>query len=80
MAYRTLMARRPNENESARLYIRPSVQVVRYLDQLARIGIHGTTRSEVAKTLVSMGIERLVREGLVRVDDSTHPNGTDGTP
>ena len=59
------MARERNKNESARLYIRPSAAVVSYLEELARLGVHGTTPSEVAKTLVGNEIERLMRDGVL---------------
>ena len=61
------MARAPNENDSSRLYVRTSAEVAAYLGQLAEIGIHGTTRSEVAKTLIGYEIERLLREGVLQV-------------
>lgn len=59
------MPREPNENESARLYIRPSANMRAYLEELARLGVHGTTASEVAKTLVGYEIERLMREDIL---------------
>ena len=42
-----------------------SEEVASYLDDLSRLGIHGKNRSEVARTLVSQGIERLIREGFL---------------
>ena len=59
------MAREPNKNESARVYIRPSAANAGYLEELARLGVHGTTPAEVAKTLVGYEIERLIREGIL---------------
>lgn len=61
------MPRSPNENETSRISIRPSAEVGAYLDELAVIGIHGKTRSEVAKTLLGNEIERLVREGVLHI-------------
>jgi len=61
------MARRPNKNNSATILIRPSAEVAFYLDELASIGIHGKTRAEVAKTMVGTEVERLIREGIVRL-------------
>jgi len=56
--------RLPNRNTTARIYVRPSKQVEGYLQDLAGIGIHGSTPSEVAKKLIENEIERLIREGF----------------
>jgi len=61
------VARDPNENGTARVDIRPSEEIAAYLDQLATMGIHGKTRSEVARTLVGYEIERLIREGILKL-------------
>ena len=61
------MPRDPNENGTVRIDIRPSQEIGAYLDQLAGIGIHGKTRSEVARTLVGYEIERLVRDGILKL-------------
>jgi hypothetical protein len=61
------MPRRRNENDTSRISIRPSTEVAAYLDQLAEVGIHGKTRSEVARTLVGNEVERLVREGILQI-------------
>ena len=59
--------RDPNENGTARVDIRPSEEIAAYLDQLVAIGIHGKTRSEVARILVGYEIERLLREGILKL-------------
>jgi hypothetical protein len=59
------MARPPNESESIRVEFRCSREVAGYLDTLARHGVHGKNRSEVAKTLVGWEIERLIREAFL---------------
>lgn len=59
------MARTPNANESSRLYLRPSSEVEAYLEELARIGIHGKTKSEVAKTLVGNSVVELINAGFL---------------
>jgi len=56
-----------SENGSVRVDIRISEEVAAYLDQLTLIGIHGKTRSEVARTLIGYEIERLIREGIVKL-------------
>ncbi len=61
------MARERNENGTVRVDIRPSAEVAAYLDDLVALGIHGKTRSEVARALVGYEIERLIREGLLKI-------------
>ncbi len=61
------MPRRPNKHKTVLVTIRSSEEVAAYLDALARVGIHGKTQSEVAKTLVGNEIERLIREGIIRL-------------
>ena len=65
MWYSSAVARVPNENGSSRLHLRPSAEVEAYLDALARIGVHGKTRSEVAKTLVGNAIVELINSGFI---------------
>ena len=65
------MPRKPNENKAGRVFISPSAEVVRYLEELAKIGIHGKTAAEVAKTLIGYEIERLVREGILKIRSSS---------
>jgi hypothetical protein len=67
------MPRSPNENETSRISIRASAEVGAYLDELAVIGIHGKTRSEVAKTLLGNEVERLIRDGLLGVRRGADP-------
>jgi glycine cleavage system aminomethyltransferase T len=51
--------------QTHRLGVRFSTRVATYLEELARLGIHGTTAPEVAKKLVENEVERLVREGFL---------------
>ena len=57
--------------EGTRINVRASEEVVAYLDELAQIGIHGKTRTEVAKTLISVGVERLIRDGFLKLRTAT---------
>lgn len=52
-------------DDPKRIYITPSAEIMAYLDELAEIGIHGKTRSEVAKTFVGTEVERMIREGII---------------
>ncbi len=60
-------------NDAKRVYVRPSDEMVRYLDDLVGIGIHGKTRSEVAKTLLQSSVERLIKDGLLKLRTSSRP-------
>ena len=53
------------KNDGHRINIRITSEIIDYLDQLVAIGIHGKTKSEVAKSLISNELERLVRVGLI---------------
>ena len=55
------------DKDNTRIYIRPSQEIVQYLDELAALGIHGKTRTEVAKTLVGNEIERLIEKGFLQI-------------
>lgn len=61
------MSRKPNAHRTSRVVVSPSAEVVTYLEELARIGIHGKTTAEVAKTLIGYEIERLIREGVIKM-------------
>ncbi len=49
-----------------RVSISPSPQVSAYLAQLARLGVHGDTPTEVVEHLLSRELERLVAEGILK--------------
>lgn len=55
------------KNENYRINIRTSPEISGFLEQLVTIGIHGKTKSEVAKALISNEIERFIRDGLIRL-------------
>ena len=54
-------------SDSSRVALRPSSQVVMYLDELVEIGIYGKTRTEVVDGMVSREIERLIRDGVLKL-------------
>jgi hypothetical protein len=59
--------RQPNLSETTRVAVSLSSELAAYLDDLVEIGIHGKTRSEVAKSLISVEAERLIRDGFLRL-------------
>lgn len=67
MMYCCVMGRgRPtSESDCVRCDIRPSSEQAAYLDDLARLGLYGKTRTEVARYLVVHGLERLVQAGIL---------------
>jgi hypothetical protein len=46
--------------------LRPSPQMIAYLEELAHQGIIGKTPTEVAEGLISREIERLIREKYLK--------------
>lgn len=61
------MARPLNKVETTRVTFSPSAEVVAYLDELARLGIHGKTRADVVNTMVVREVERLIKEGFLQL-------------
>ena len=50
-----------------RINLRVQPKFHAYLEELARLGIHGDNPTEVAKVLLTLQVERLVREGFIKV-------------
>ena len=55
------------KKENKRVAISATPEIMNYLEDLASIGIHGKTPTEVAKTLLSNEIERLIREDIIQL-------------
>lgn len=64
------MARSKNQIETTRVTFSPSTEVVAYLDDLVRVGIHGKARADVVNIMVVREIERLIREGFLKLKSS----------
>jgi len=63
--YTRLVPKKPRDGE--RINVRISLQLNRYLADLADLGLHGTTRSDVARALLTNEVERLIREGFIKI-------------
>ena len=61
------MARQKNLVETARLTFSPSAEIVMYVDDLVRLGIHGKGRSEVVNSMIVREVERLIKEGFLQL-------------
>jgi hypothetical protein len=66
------MPKKPPEGE--RLNIRMSSALHAYLGDLSDLGLHGDTRSDVARTLLAGQVERLIREGFIKLRLPTSGN------
>jgi hypothetical protein len=45
-----------------------------YLDQLSKLGTHGTSIPDVAKTLIEEGIRQAIKEGFVQRTRAGEPS------
>ena len=45
----------------------PSAEVVGYVDDLVRLGIHGKGRADVVNAMVVREVERLIKEGFLEL-------------
>jgi hypothetical protein len=59
------MARPKNSIESTKVAITIPKPVHARLERLARLGLHGSTPTEVAKYLVVRGLDDLMRSGVL---------------
>ncbi len=56
-----------SDNGNKRVSISASSEIRYYLEELAELGIHGKTPTEVAKSLISNEIERLIKDGILKI-------------
>ena len=59
------MPNRRNLAQSARLQVTTTPEVVECLEAIARTGLYGKSRAEIADRLVSEGIRRLIGDGII---------------
>ena len=53
---------RPQIPDKTRIVVAGNAQIAAFLDRLAKTGLYGATRAEVAKTLITDSIKRLIDE------------------
>ena len=46
-----------------------------YLDQLSKLGTHGTSVPDVAKTLIEEGIRQAIKDGFLKQRPAAGPSG-----
>lgn len=61
------VARAKNLVETTRLTFSPSAEIVSYVDDLVRLGIHGKGRADVVNAMVVREVERLIKEGFLQL-------------
>ena len=64
---KSVVARTKNLVETTRLTFSPSAEIVAYVDDLVRLGIHGKGRADVVNALVVREVERLIKEGFLQL-------------
>lgn len=65
------MPRSKNLVETSRVTFSPSAEIVSYIDDLVRLGIHGKGRADVVNSLIAREIERLIKEGFLQLRKSS---------
>ncbi|MGB9121962.1 MAG: hypothetical protein WCE73_15170 [Candidatus Angelobacter sp.] len=58
-----------------RINLRVQPKFHAYLEELAKLGIHGDNPTEVAKVLLTLQVERLVREGFIKLQLDQEKSG-----
>jgi hypothetical protein len=53
--------------EAERLNVRLPYMLHAYLGDLSDLGLHGDTRSDVVRTLLALEVERLIKEGFLKL-------------
>lgn len=61
------MARPKNQVQSVKVSFMPTATVAKYLDDLVALGLHGKARPDVVNGMVIREIERLIRDGFLKI-------------
>jgi hypothetical protein len=56
-----------NDNGRTRITVRLTDRLAECLDAVLEVGIHGGTTAEIARKFIENEVERLIREGLIKV-------------
>ena len=54
-------------NESYQIVIETQNIILEYLDDLVKTGLYGGTRGEIAEYLIRLELQRLVKEGFIKL-------------
>jgi len=64
------VGRGANNADSRRIQIRVTPQLADYLEELAKLGIHGGSAAEVAKYFVQAGVERMMKDRILTIRET----------
>lgn len=59
--------REASTNGRTRFTVRISERLADYLDAAVKVGVYGSSPAEVARKFLENEVERLIREGLIKV-------------
>jgi hypothetical protein len=62
-----MQGRKPNKSKPKILYLHVAPEMRRYLEQLIPTGLYGKTAPEVAVSLLSRELERIVKDGFLKL-------------
>lgn len=54
-------------NGRTRFTVRISERLADYIDAAVKLGVHGSSSAEVARKFIENEVERLIREGLIKI-------------
>ena len=57
----------PSGNGRTRFTVRISDRLAGYIDAAVKLGVHGSSSAEVARKFIENEVERLIREGLIKI-------------
>jgi hypothetical protein len=63
------MPRRKNTSPTTKFRVSTSSQNADYLATMETLGIWGKTRAEIVERLIGAEVERLIREGILKLRD-----------
>lgn len=58
-----------SDNGRTRITVRLTDRLAECLDAVLNVGVHGATTAEIARKFIENEVERLIREGLIKVPE-----------